>query len=100
MTARQALWMEIAEAFGTPNSEGTRKQRVMSRRGFCHALDIMLPYTGNGDKLYSKIEADIEKMGCFGSHWTPMGDDVDAERCQFALFMAVISDKDYEEMVK
>jgi hypothetical protein len=98
----QAIWLEIAEAYGTPYEERTREQIHLAEFGLCSAVEDLGIMFDNFDIL--GVET------CFG-YWWPVSwsksitfNDFmpiyDTYRCQFACFMAAMSNQEFEELLK
>jgi len=106
MTNRQELWLEIAEAFGTPRDERTKRQRDVADDGLCEALrQLDIP----SDQVYL-----LGPRYSYSGYWYPRfkGESLsractdyaylhhDAERSTFACLMAALSDEDYKELTQ
>ena len=50
------IWTEIAEAFHTPEGEGTERQRLLARRGLCYAAEIKMGGFDAADSTYTICE--------------------------------------------
>ena len=86
------LWLEIAEAFGTPRWERTGEQWNVSVSGLCFALE------GMGGEWTGFYHAFKPRTGVIV--WWACTLHGDAQRCLFACFMAAMSEEDYNEMVE
>jgi len=68
LTEKQA-WLEVAEAFYTPEDDRARRQRRIASCGICNAIDVLcfLSKIGNdtADRMDIKIKADLPP----GSSW-------------------------------
>jgi hypothetical protein len=92
----QAIWLEIAKAYGTPYKNRTYRQKMLSNWGLCWAVDDFGIYHDNFSQLGE----------CMGNHfWWPArifrGFDpiYDIYRCQFACLMATMSNEEFEELL-
>ena len=89
----EELWLEIAEAFGTPVNERSQKQHHATCSGLCLAVEIFV-----GVRKRNRFERNL--WGHLASWWLEkMTYESDAQRCLFACFMAAMPEKDYNEMV-
>ena len=90
----EELWLEIAEAFGTPRNEGTERQSKVAYDGICFALTSFELGVEYSSEFYFTFKPSED---CSPWWWEPNGDK--EERCLFACFMAAMPEKDYNEMV-
>lgn len=101
MTHKQT-WLEIAEAYLTPRSERTEKQRFLTVLGLCDAASDM------GLKFHKMARLMGELVGPFHGidYWWPVYglEDYlpihDELRGLQALFFAAMSAKDFNELLK
>lgn len=102
---RAFLW--AAEAFGTPEDLRTKRQKELTKTGFCRTISNL---TGTEDtvdiedictwskKFFGKYEYWWQSrftLGTLNNAWTP---DCDKERSLFCYLMADLSDKEFEEL--
>ena len=98
MTKRQELWLEIAEAFGTPRNERTERQDRLTRHGLCWAISTSRG--GSLDLVDDLVLFEPEYAKQYNYFWFPKDEDHDAERSTFACLMAALSDEDYKELTQ
>lgn len=108
MTERQELWMEIAEAYGTPEGERIERRGGVACDGLCNAVRVVCPNIGDHFQwgiapLFAPRDTyprrEQKPLRCPGYFWFPYYENHDSERSIFACMMASISDEDYDEMV-
>lgn len=103
MKIKNDHWLEIAEAYGTPDDLRTGRQREIAYLGLCHAIHKT---TGmNGTVVHNFMASFFTKMEGYGAIVWPFFDpnDHDASnngRCLFALLMWAIGEKEFARLVK
>lgn len=93
---RKAAFLWAAEAFGTPYSERTERQKLVTHCGICYAIcKLTDSFTGANQVM------DIgDKMGIKNIYWWPCGPIHDKERSLFCSLMAALSQKEFEELAE
>ena len=96
---RRKAFLWAAEAFGMPMAGRTEEQKELTIYGICWSLKKLtnsdMPYTW-ADNFRWGIGMDSCWLPSWGDNgWTP---SCDKQRSLFCMFMAVLSDKEFEEM--
>lgn len=97
---RRKAFLLAAEAFGTPETAKTRKQKQLTQCGICYTIRHL---TGSRE-AYDCVFDIGEKIGITGVYWWPTRESIDwtpscdKERSLFCYLMAALSDKEFEEL--
>lgn len=108
MNARQRVFREIAEAYGTPWSRRTKLQRRATTNGLCHAYETIAGERAYWDDFKRIFRAtvkgdDLDWAGYFtGLVWSrgnggwlyPSLYESDSIRCLFALLLSQLTDEE------
>ena len=91
---RRKAFLWAAEAFGTPYNRRTKRQKDLTRDGFCYAICEL-----TGSKLIYPWASKVQrKMGKNRLWWWRCIAIYDKERSLFCSLMAELSDKEFEEL--
>ena len=98
------IWLEIAEAYGTPCEERTETQRLVAMGGLCWALRFLRVYDSTSTFVCMEI---FHKPGYWWQvrYESPLINGkfkpiYDTYRCQFACFLAAMSNKEFKDLLK
>ena len=101
MTHKQ-VWTEIAEAFLTAESEGTKRQVDLASRGLCYAKEGMVPTTSGGKRIchfLCSLSGHADWFW-FDNRWKlTHRREYDLVRGDFAILMACITEKELGELL-
>jgi len=99
---RKEIFLRVAELFGVPYSERSKRNKRLSHNGICYAVgELIVPRT----KFYAWLDQFETDYGLLfhqywwpprnHSNWTP---SCDSERATFCCFMATLSDEEFREI--
>ena len=89
---RKRAFLCAAEAFGTPYSKRTEKQKSLTMAGICDAIEEL---TYNNSIYFWAA-----RFNGKGYWWSCGGTTDDEQRSLFCSLMAALSDKEFEELAK
>ncbi len=97
----QKKWLQISEAFYTPEEESTETQRISAQSGLCHSI------CGNEDATHPMARGICKAMGLFQcSFWIPHRGSLlhereyDLLRGDVAVLFSCMTEKEFNELIE
>lgn len=97
---RKRAFRWAAKAFGTPEAERTKRQKLVTNCGICYAIAELtefcdIYYWAPNFRIGCGIRTPLWWPVQGGRSWTPL---CDTQRSLFCYLMAALSDKEFEEI--